>query len=45
MLLAFLSVRAGHPVGLIGVEAAGKGLDTNKHAATFNRGTVGSFMA
>jgi len=28
-------------VGLIGVEAAGKGLDTNKHAATFNRGTVG----
>jgi len=29
-------------VGLIGVEAAGKGLDTNKHAATFNRGTVGN---
>jgi len=28
-------------VGLIGVEAAGKGLDTNLHAATFNRGTVG----
>jgi tryptophan synthase beta chain len=28
-------------VGLIGVEAAGNGLDTNKHAATFNRGTVG----
>jgi len=28
-------------VRLIGVEAAGKGLDTNKHAATFNRGTVG----
>jgi len=28
-------------VQLIGVEAAGKGLDTNKHAATFNRGTVG----
>jgi len=28
-------------VGLIGVEAAGKGLDTNKHAATFNKGTVG----
>jgi len=28
-------------VQLIGVEAAGKGLDTNLHAATFNRGTVG----
>jgi len=28
-------------VQLIGVEAAGKGLDTDLHAATFNRGTVG----
>ncbi|WP_018963806.1 tryptophan synthase subunit beta [Coprothermobacter platensis] len=28
-------------VKLVGVEAAGKGLDTNMHAATFNRGTVG----
>jgi len=29
------------PVALVGVEAAGKGLDTPHHAATLNRGRVG----
>ncbi len=30
-------------VGLLGVEAAGEGLDTPRHAATLTRGTVGVF--
>jgi tryptophan synthase beta chain len=29
------------PVAMIGVEAAGKGLDTGKHAATLGKGSVG----
>lgn len=29
------------PVELIGVEAAGKGLDTDKHSASLNAGTIG----
>lgn len=29
------------PVSIYGVEPAGKGLDTDKHAATLNKGTIG----
>ncbi len=29
------------PVGLLGVEAAGEGLDTPRHAATLNKGSIG----
>ena len=31
-------------VGLIGVEAAGKGIDTDFHAATMSKGTQGVFQ-
>ncbi|MCD4718296.1 MAG: tryptophan synthase subunit beta [Desulfobacula sp.] len=37
----FLSFIPDKNVELIGVEAAGKGLDTNKHAATLTKGSVG----
>ena len=32
---------AEEEVGLIGVEAAGHGLDTDQHAATMTKGTIG----
>lgn len=38
---AFSEYVAEEEVGLIGVEAAGHGLDTDKHAATMTKGTVG----
>lgn len=34
---------AGHVGSLIGVEAAGDGADTERHAATISRGSVGIF--
>ena len=38
---AFSEYVAEEEVGLIGVEAAGHGLDTDQHAATMTKGTVG----
>ena len=38
---AFSEYVAEEEVGLIGVEAAGHGLDTNQHAATMTKGTIG----
>lgn len=38
---AFSEYVAEEAVGLIGVEAAGHGLDTDQHAATMTKGTVG----
>lgn len=38
---AFSEYVAEEGVGLIGVEAAGHGLDTDQHAATMTKGTVG----
>lgn len=38
---AFSEYVADEEVGLVGVEAAGKGLDTTQHAATMTKGTVG----
>lgn len=38
---AFSEYVAEEEVGLIGVEAAGHGLDTDKHAATMTKGTIG----
>ena len=38
---AFSEYVAEDAVGLIGVEAAGHGLDTDQHAATMTKGTVG----
>ena len=38
---AFSEYAAEEEVGLIGVEAAGHGLDTDKHAATMTKGTIG----
>lgn len=38
---AFSEYVAEDTVGLIGVEAAGHGLDTDQHAATMTKGTVG----
>ena len=38
---AFSEYVAEEEVGLIGVEAAGNGLDTDQHAATMTKGTVG----
>ena len=38
---AFSEYVAEKEVGLIGVEAAGHGLDTDQHAATMTKGTVG----
>ena len=38
---AFYEYVAEEEVGLIGVEAAGHGLDTDQHAATMTKGTVG----
>ena len=38
---AFSEYVAEEEVGLIGVEAAGHGLDTDQHAATMTKGTIG----
>ena len=38
---AFSEYVAEEEVGLVGVEAAGHGLDTDQHAATMTKGTVG----
>lgn len=38
---AFSQYLADETVNLIGVEAAGKGVDTNQHAATMTKGSVG----
>ena len=38
---AFSEYVAEEEVGLIGVEAAGHGLDTDKHAATMTKGSIG----
>ena len=38
---AFSEYVAEEAVGLIGVEAAGHGLDTDQHAATMTKGTIG----
>ena len=38
---AFSDYVAEEEVGLIGVEAAGHGLDTDQHAATMTKGTIG----
>ena len=38
---AFSGYVAEEEVGLIGVEAAGHGLDTDQHAATMTKGTIG----
>ncbi|MGT2949912.1 tryptophan synthase subunit beta [Streptococcus cuniculi] len=38
---AFSQYVADESVGLVGVEAAGKGVDTSLHAATMTKGTVG----
>ncbi|KJU88633.1 tryptophan synthase subunit beta [Streptococcus parasanguinis] len=38
---AFSEYFAEEEVGLIGVEAAGHGLDTDQHAATMTKGTIG----
>ena len=38
---AFSEYVAEEKVGLIGVEAAGHGLDTDQHAATMTKGTIG----
>ena len=38
---AFSEYVAEEEVGLIGVEAAGQGLDTDQHAATMTKGTIG----
>ena len=38
---AFSEYVAEGEVGLIGVEAAGRGLDTDQHAATMTKGTIG----
>lgn len=38
---AFSQYVADKAVGLVGVEAAGKGVDTDQHAATMTKGTVG----
>ncbi|MTB64480.1 tryptophan synthase subunit beta [Streptococcus sp. zg-86] len=38
---AFSQYVADEAVGLVGVEAAGKGVDTSLHAATMTKGTVG----
>ena len=40
---AFSEYVAEEEVGLIGVEAAGHGLDTDQHAATMTKGTIGVF--
>ena len=40
---AFYDFIADESVRLIGCEAAGKGLDTDQHAATISRGSVGVF--
>lgn len=40
---AFYDFIADESVRLIGCEAAGKGLDTDQHAATISRGSVGIF--
>jgi len=40
---AFYEFIGDSSVRLIGCEAAGKGLDTDKHAATMSKGTLGIF--
>lgn len=40
---AFYDFIKNEEVELIGIEAAGKGLDTNEHAATITKGSVGIF--
>ena len=41
LTLTFSEYVAEEEVGLIGVEAAGHGLDTDQHAATMTKGTIG----
>ena len=41
---AFSEYVAEEEVGLIGVEAAGHGLDTDQHAATMTKGTIGCLL-